>query len=216
MPQPLFYLFVAVMLGFGAAVVLLRNPVSSALSLVVSFAGLAALYVSLNAYFAGVLQVLVYAGAVMVLFLFIIMLMDIREEQRRKINKVAVVGGAALVVGFVVQLGGVLAGYEAGRKPLDRVPLQLAEAAEAPMDLGDISDEQAKDKEKLSPGEVARKQQADGKKRQYARAAVMATPARRQSRSGSAAPWPDRPRHASERAPREPASGRPARRRPPR
>ena len=116
MPQPLFYLFVAVMLGFGAAVVLLRNPVSSALSLVVSFAGLAALYVSLNAYFAGVLQVLVYAGAVMVLFLFIIMLMDIREEQRRRINKVAVVGGAALVVGFVVQLGGVLSGYEAGRR----------------------------------------------------------------------------------------------------
>ena len=96
MPQPLFYLFVAVMLGFGAAVVLLRNPVSSALSLVVSFAGLAALYVSLNAYFAGVLQVLVYAGAVMVLFLFIIMLMDIREEQRRRINKVAVVGGARI------------------------------------------------------------------------------------------------------------------------
>ena len=49
----------------------------------------------------------------------------------------------------------------------------LAEAAEAPMELGDISDEQAKDKEKLSPGEVARKQQADGKKRQYARAAAM-------------------------------------------
>jgi hypothetical protein len=48
-----------------------------------------------------------------------------------------------------------------------------AEAAEAPMELGDISDEQAKDKEKLSPGEVARKQQADGKKRQYARAAAM-------------------------------------------
>jgi len=139
MPQPLFYLFVAVMLGFGAAVVLLRNPVSSALSLVVSFAGLAALYVSLNAYFAGVLQVLVYAGAVMVLFLFIIMLMDIREEQRRRINKVAVVGGAALVVGFVVQLGGVLSGYEAGRKPLDRVPLRLAEAAKARREAGNVS-----------------------------------------------------------------------------
>src|SRR5436190_5626168 len=109
MPQFLFYIFVAIMLGFAAAVVFLRNPVSSALSLLASFAGLAALYISLNAYFVGTLQILVYAGAVMVLFLFIIMLMDIKAEARRKINMVAVVGGAALVLGLVVQLGGVTA-----------------------------------------------------------------------------------------------------------
>ena len=129
MPAPLFYVFVAIMLGFGAAVVLLRNPVSSALSLVVSFVGLAALYISLNAYFAGVLQILVYAGAVMVLFLFIIMLMDIREEQRRKVNKVAVVGGAALVLGLVVQLAGVLGAFQPGKATLEGTPLQTAEAA---------------------------------------------------------------------------------------
>ena len=60
------------MLGFALAVVVNRNPVASALSLVLSFLGLAALFVSLDAFFIGIIQVLVYAGAVMVLFLFII------------------------------------------------------------------------------------------------------------------------------------------------
>src|SRR4030081_3559592 len=65
----------------GAAVIVNRNPVASALSLVVSFLGLAALFMSLDAYFVGIIQVLVYAGAVMVLFLFIIMLLNIRTEE---------------------------------------------------------------------------------------------------------------------------------------
>lgn len=131
MPQFLFYIFVAIMLGFAAAVVLLRNPVSSALSLVMSFVGLAALYISLNAYFVGTLQILVYAGAVMVLFLFIIMLMDIKAEARRKINKVAVVGGAALVLGFVVQLGGVTAAFTEGTTPLNQRPVDYQAALTA-------------------------------------------------------------------------------------
>ncbi len=74
MPPFLFWTFALLMLVFGAAVVVNRNPVASALSLVVSFLGLAALFMSLDAYFIGIIQVLVYAGAVMVLFLFIIML----------------------------------------------------------------------------------------------------------------------------------------------
>lgn len=80
MPPLLFYLFALITLGFGLNVVIARNPVTSALSLAVSFVGLAALFLSLDAYFIGTLQVLVYAGAVMVLFLFIIMLMDIKAE----------------------------------------------------------------------------------------------------------------------------------------
>src|ERR1039457_4575734 len=82
----LFWIFAGLMLVFGAGVVLNRNPVASALSLVVSFLGLAALFMSLDAYFIGIIQVLVYAGAVMVLFLFIIMLLDLRAEKIRKIN----------------------------------------------------------------------------------------------------------------------------------
>ena len=81
-----FWIASALMLVFGAAVVVNRNPVASALSLVVSFLGLAALFMSLDAFFIGIIQVLVYAGAVMVLFLFIIMLLDLRAEERRRIN----------------------------------------------------------------------------------------------------------------------------------
>src|SRR5438477_8094774 len=82
----LFWIFALLTLIFGAAVVINCNPVASALSLVVSFLGLAALFMSLNAYFIGIIQVLVYAGAVMVLFLFIIMLLNLRAEEARRIR----------------------------------------------------------------------------------------------------------------------------------
>src|SRR5712691_10068857 len=99
--SPLFFWTAsALMLIFGAAVVVNRNTVASALSLVVSFLGLAALFMSLDAYFIGIIQVLVYAGAVMVLFLFIIMLLDLRAEERRKMNFVAFAGGIAVAIVF--------------------------------------------------------------------------------------------------------------------
>src|SRR5215210_6733317 len=97
-----FWIASALMLIFGAAVITNRNPVASALSLVVSFIGLSALFMSLDAFFIGIIQVLVYAGAVMVLFLFIIMLLDIRAEERRKINAVAFGGGAAVALALFV------------------------------------------------------------------------------------------------------------------
>jgi|SRR4051812_7004293 len=104
MPSFLFWIFALLMLVFGAGVVLNRNPVASALSLVLSFLGLAALFMSLDAFFIGIIQVLVYAGAVMVLFLFIIMLLDLRAEERRKMNVGAVAGGAVVALAFFVQI----------------------------------------------------------------------------------------------------------------
>ena len=67
-----------------------KNAVASALWLVLMFFGLAGTYVLLEAYFVAVIQILVYAGAIMVLFLFVIMLLDLRSEE------LAVTGGAAL------------------------------------------------------------------------------------------------------------------------
>src|SRR5215218_4229417 len=110
----LFWAFALLMLVFATSVVLNRNPVASALSLVVSFLGLAALFVSLDAFFIGVIQVLVYAGAVMVLFLFIIMLLDVRAEERRKFNLLAVAGGAVVSIIFVAQLYSVLQQFRLG------------------------------------------------------------------------------------------------------
>jgi len=117
MPAFLFWIFALIMLGFGAAVVLNRNPIASALSLVLCFMGLSALFMSLDAFFIGIIQVLVYAGAVMVLFLFIIMLLDLRAETRRKMNVVAVAGGSAVALVFFLQIYFVIGQLSAARQP---------------------------------------------------------------------------------------------------
>lgn len=111
----LFWIFAAMMLIFGISVIAQPNPVSSALSLVVSFIALAALFVSLDAFFIGIIQVLVYAGAVMVLFLFIIMLLDLRSGQRHKAHLVTVVGGTLIGLIFVGQLKQTLDAFPAGK-----------------------------------------------------------------------------------------------------
>ena len=113
----LFWFFALLMLVFGVAVVVNRNPVASALSLVVSFLGLAALFMSLDAYFIGIIQVLVYAGAVMVLFLFIIMLLDLRAEKLRKINWVASAGGSIVALILLIQIFSVIGHFKAAQKP---------------------------------------------------------------------------------------------------
>jgi NADH-quinone oxidoreductase subunit J len=117
MPALLFWIFALVMLGFGAAVVINRNPIASALSLVMCFMGLSALFMSLDAFFIGIIQVLVYAGAVMVLFLFIIMLLDLRVETRRRTNVVAVGGGAAVALAFFIQIYFVIGQLSAAKQP---------------------------------------------------------------------------------------------------
>src|SRR5438045_8872661 len=104
MPSFLFWLCVIVKIVYGALVVVNRNPIASALSLVVCFLGLSALFMSLDAFFIGIIQVLVYAGAVMVLFLFIIMLLDLRAEERRKINWFAFAGGTLVAFSLLVQI----------------------------------------------------------------------------------------------------------------
>lgn len=89
-------------------VVLMRNPVSSALAMVLSFIGLAGIFTGLNAYFVGILQILVYAGAIMVLFIFIIMLLDLKKEEKLHRNGVSLLIGVVLPIVFLVQLAGVL------------------------------------------------------------------------------------------------------------
>ena len=108
MPSYLFWLFSTVMLIGGTAVIAFRNPVSSALSVVTCFVGLAGLFIGLSAFFVGVIQILVYTGAVMVLFLFIIMLLDLKDEEKRANSLAPVAAGLGLVVAFVVQLIGIL------------------------------------------------------------------------------------------------------------
>jgi len=108
MPSYLFWLFATLTLIGGTAVIAFRNPVSSALSVVACFVGLAGLFIGLSAFFVGVIQILVYTGAVMVLFLFIIMLLDLKDEEHRGAKIAPVAAGLVLVVAFAIQLVGVL------------------------------------------------------------------------------------------------------------
>ncbi len=100
MQDALFYFFAALTLLCGLLVVanpFSRNPVTSAMFLVLTLISLAGLFVLLHAFFLAAVQVLVYAGAVMVLFLFVIMLLDLKEEARRKFKTFGVVTGLASV-----------------------------------------------------------------------------------------------------------------------
>src|SRR5512142_796877 len=96
MQDALFYIFAFLTLVFGLLVIanpFSRIPVTSAMFLVLTIACLAGLFVLLHAFFLAAIQVLVYAGAVMVLFLFVIMLLDLKVEERRKLNAYGVVAG---------------------------------------------------------------------------------------------------------------------------
>src|SRR5215475_2575517 len=110
MQDAFFYLFAALTLACGVMVILNRNPVNSAMFLVLSIASLAGLFVLLHAFFLAAVQVLVYAGAVMVLFLFVIMLLDLKEEQRRKIKMFGAVGGVVSVAAIGLVFCRALAG----------------------------------------------------------------------------------------------------------
>lgn len=102
----LFYIFAFLTLVFGFLVVLnpfSRNPVTSAMFLVLTIASLAGLFVLLHAFFLAAVQVLVYAGAVMVLFLFVIMLLDLKDEERQKLKLTGVIAGS-LCVGTILAL----------------------------------------------------------------------------------------------------------------
>src|SRR5919198_1956538 len=103
----LFYIFAGLTLLFGFLVVanpFSRNPVTSAMFLVMTMAALAGLFVTLHAFFIAAVQILVYAGAVMVLFLFVIMLLDLKEEERRKFNAFGIGAGVIAVGGIAAIL----------------------------------------------------------------------------------------------------------------
>lgn len=78
----IFFYFATMILLTAALVVALRNPIFSALSLLVMFFHVAGLYVTLHAEFLAAIQIIVYAGAILVLYLFVVMLLNVKREER--------------------------------------------------------------------------------------------------------------------------------------
>src|SRR5215212_5997154 len=100
----LFILFAGLAVGCAVSMVAQRNPLYSAISLVGVFISLAALYVMLAAPFIAAVQVIVYAGAIMVLVVFVIMLLNVEEEVRRRIRLPILIPTAILLAAvFVAQ-----------------------------------------------------------------------------------------------------------------
>ena len=99
---------------FAAVMVVHRHPVKSVLALVVSFFGLAVCYVLLSAPFIAAIQVIVYAGAILVLFLFVLMLLNVPEEVRQRDGRPIqqLLSGTALLV-FAFLLFGILRAHGA-------------------------------------------------------------------------------------------------------
>ena len=97
-----FYVFGFVSIVSAIGVLLFRSPIYNAMSLVATFFSLGAIYVLLNAEFVAVVQVLVYAGAIMVLFLFVLMLFPINKEEPTttwNIPKILAIGLTVAIVG---------------------------------------------------------------------------------------------------------------------
>ena len=97
MSEFIFTFFVIFTLACAAGVVLNRNAVNSSMCLLLCLAGLAGLFVKLEAFLLAFLLILVYAGAVVALFLFIIMLLDVQGQHAGKMRKLALVSGTLAV-----------------------------------------------------------------------------------------------------------------------
>lgn len=124
----LFFIFGAVSLIGAIAVISFRHPIYSALSLIVTFFAQAGLFVLLGAHFVAAVQVIVYAGAIMVLFLFVIMLLNLGTLS----EKGALTGklkGVAIVLGILLAVQGIYIAVKAS----SNTALESAEAATEPV-----------------------------------------------------------------------------------
>lgn len=123
----LFYVFAAVAVISALLMVTRRNPIVSVLFLIVNFFAIAVLYLMLHAQFIAIIQILVYAGAIMVLFVFVIMLLNLGDEEhlaeRISLRKtVAVVFAGGVVVELIAGMG-----LASGRGPERMDPNALAQ-----------------------------------------------------------------------------------------
>jgi NADH-quinone oxidoreductase subunit J len=125
----LFLFFGAICVAGAVNLLAQRHPIDSALSLVVVMASLAAEYLLLGAEFVAAVQVIVYAGAIMVLFVFVIMLLNAGVEERTKGSRVAVLLGIPGVV-----IGGVLVAWVLLHR-VNAAPLSIGAQPGDPRDI---------------------------------------------------------------------------------
>jgi NADH-quinone oxidoreductase subunit J len=114
LPFILFFAFALVAVLGAVLLILAREPIHSALSLILVMISLAVLYLLLGAEFIAAVQIIVYAGAVMVLFVFVIMLLNAGVEERTNWSKIATWAGTPLAFFLLLELGHYVAHSKAG------------------------------------------------------------------------------------------------------
>ena len=124
----IFYIFAVLSVLGALGVLFLRNPIHCALSLVGTFFCLGAIYVMLNAEFVAVIQVLVYAGAIMVLFLFVLMLLSSKDSEQY-VNKWSVgkILAGLLSLGIFIQIASLFTANELQLGSKGVYPLEVVE-----------------------------------------------------------------------------------------
>ncbi len=130
--QILFCVFALLALICAVAVVASRNPVNSAMNMALCFGFVAAILFGMGAQFLGIVQLVVYAGAILVLFLFIIMMLDVKDEEMKKQSTAAALTGvavAALVAGLITSAAWSLPGASELRCPAKSLCNTISELA---------------------------------------------------------------------------------------
>ncbi len=102
MTELIWWVFALMAVGGAVGMVGFRNPVASLLSLVLTLFSLGVLFILMNAHFIGAIQVIVYAGAIMVLFLFVIMLLNLGHDYRSDIRGVGWIAVASVLSGVIL------------------------------------------------------------------------------------------------------------------
>lgn len=125
-PQVIFFVFSALLLASALSVITMRNPVRAALSLVLAFFSAAAIWLLLEAEFLAIALVLVYVGAVMVLFLFVVMMLDINMAPLQEGFARYLPLGLVVAVILVVEIGMIVGPENFG---LDKVAEPVRHAA---------------------------------------------------------------------------------------
>jgi NADH-quinone oxidoreductase subunit J len=135
MEQLFFFYFALVIAAASVLVVALRNPIYSALSLLIMFFHVAGLYVTLHAEFLAAVQVIVYAGAILVLYLFVVMLLNLKQDERYHSQ-----WPVAAAVGSILGIEAVVLTFVQGRRAVDRpaVPESATEGLGNTEALGDV------------------------------------------------------------------------------
>jgi NADH-quinone oxidoreductase subunit J len=99
-----FFVLAAIAVAGAVSLIVQRHPIHSALSLIVVMGALAGLYLLLEAEFIAAIQIIVYAGAIMVLFVFVIMLLNAGSEERTNLSRTALYAGGPLAMFLLVEL----------------------------------------------------------------------------------------------------------------